>query len=91
MKNDLDNAINTDQAIFEKQMLGNDAGASDDKPTSGETVEGLKSAIKSTVAKLSSEGKQEMKQKLTDAKLPTNFGKVTDINILKQILATVSA
>ena len=91
LKNDLDNAINTDQAIFEKQMLGNDAGASDDKPTSGETVEGLKSAIKSTVAKLSSEGKQEMKQKLTDAKLPTNFGKVTDINILKQILATVSA
>ena len=91
LKNDLDNAINTDQAIFEKQMLGNDADASDDKPTSGETVEGLKSAIKSTVAKLSSEGKQEMKQKLTDAKLPTNFGKVTDINILKQILATVSA
>lgn len=91
IKNDLDNAISTDQAIFEKQMLGSDSGASDDKPASGETVEGLKSAIKSTVAKLSSEGKQEMKQKLTDAQLPTNFAKVTDINILKQILATVSA
>ena len=91
IKNDLDNAINTDQAIFEKQMLGSDTDATDDKPVSSETIEGLKAAIKSTVAKLSSEGKQEMKQRLTDAKLPTNFAKVTDINILKQILATVSA
>lgn len=91
IKNDLDNAINTDQAIFEKQMLGSDTDAADDKPVSGETLEGLRAAIKSTVAKLSSEGKQEMKQRLTDAKLPTNFAKVTDINILKQILATVSA
>lgn len=91
LKNDLDNAINTDQAIFEKQMLGSDAGMADDKAVAGESAESIKASIKSTVAKLSSEGKKEMKQKLTDAKLPTNFAQVTDINVLKQILATVSA
>lgn len=92
LKNDLDNAINTDQAIFEKQMLGNDASASnEDKADSGETVESLRTKIKSTVAKLSSDDKQEMKNKLTDANLPTNFAKVTDINVLKQILVAVSA
>lgn len=91
LKNDLDNAINTDQAIFEKQMLGSDASASDDKPSSGETPESLRTAIKSTVAKLSSEGKQAMKQKLSDEKLPTNFAKVTDVAILKRILEIVSA
>ena len=91
LKNDLDNAINTDQAIFEKQMLGSDAGVADDKAVAGESAESIKASIKNTVAKLSSEGKKEMKQKLTDAKLPTNFAQVTDINVLKQILATVSA
>jgi hypothetical protein len=90
LKNDLDNAINTDQAIFEKQMLGNDAASSEDKPSTGETPESLRTTIKSTVAKLSSDGKQAMKQKLEEAKLPTNFAKVTDVNILKQILSVVS-
>lgn len=90
LKNDLDNAINTDQAIFEKQMLGNDATSSEDKPSTGETPESLRTIIKSTVAKLSSDGKQAMKQKLEEAKLPTNFAKVTDVNILKQILSVVS-
>ena len=73
-------------------MLGNDASASnEDKADSGETVESLRTKIKSTVAKLSSDDKQEMKNKLTDANLPTNFAKVTDINVLKQILVAVSA
>ena len=90
LKNDLDNAINTDQAIFEKQMLGNDAASSEDKSSTGETPESLRTTIKSTVAKLSSDGKQAMKQKLEEAKLPTNFAKVTDVNILKQILSVVS-
>lgn len=91
LRNDLDKAIDTDQAIFEKQMLGNDANGVEDKIDAGETAESLRAKIKSTVAKLTNDGKQEMRQKLTDAKLPTNFAKVTDINVLKQILSIVSA
>lgn len=90
LRNDLDKAIDTDQAIFEKQMLGNNA-VSEDKPVAVGSVDNLRAAIKSAVAKLSNDGKQEMKKKLTDANLPTNFAKVTDANVLQQILNIVSA
>ena len=89
LKNDLDNAIDTDQAIFEKQMLGNDA-SSNDTPATTETPQSLKSKIRSTVAKLDANGKQAMKQKLSAENLPVDFSKVTDVNILKQILEAVS-
>ena len=90
LRNDLDKAIDTDQAIFEKQMLGNNA-VSEDKPVAVGSVDSLRATIKSAIAKLSNDGKQEMKKKLTDANLPTNFAKVTDANVLQQILNIVSA
>jgi hypothetical protein len=89
LRNDLDKAIDTDQAIFEKQMLGNNS-ETDDKPSVTGSADSLRATIKSAVAKLSSDGKQEMKKKLTEAKLPTNFAKVTDVNVLQQILNIVS-
>ena len=89
LRNDLDKAIDTDQAIFEKQMLGKNS-ESEDKPAVTGSVDSLRAAIKSTVAKLDNEGKQEMKKKLTEANLPTNFAKVTDANVLQQILNIVS-
>lgn len=89
LRNDLDKAIDTDQAIFEKQMLGNNSEA-DDTPFVTGSADSLRATIKSAVAKLSSDGKQEMKKKLTEAKLPTNFAKVTDVNVLQQILNIVS-
>lgn len=89
LKNDLDKAINTDQAIFEKQMLGN-SSESEDKPAVTGSADSLRASIKSAVAKLSNDGKQEMKKKLTEANLPTNFAKVTDVNVLQQILNIVS-
>ena len=88
LRNDLDKAIDTDQAIFEKQMLGK--SESEDKPAVTGSADSLRAAIKSTVAKLDNEGKQAMKKKLTEANLPTNFAKVTDANILQQILNIVS-
>lgn len=90
LRNDLDKAIDTDQAIFEKQMMGSNASDFDDKPTVVGSADSLRAAIKSTVAKLDNDGKQAMKKKLTDANLPTNFAKVTDANILQQILKIVS-
>ena len=89
LRNDLDKAIDTDQAIFEKQMLGNNS-ESEDKPAVTGSADSLRASIKSAVAKLSNDGKQEMKKKLTEAKLPTNFAKVTDANVLQQILNIVS-
>lgn len=88
LRNDLDKAIDTDQAIFEKQMLGN--SESEDKPVVTGSADSLRATIKSTVAKLDSEGKQAMKKKLTDANLPTNYTKVTDVNVLQQILKIVT-
>jgi DNA polymerase III delta prime subunit len=90
LRNDLDKAIDTDQAIFEKQMLGGNSSTIEDNTVSTDTPDSLRATIKSTVAKLSADEKQEMKRKLTEAKLPTNFAKVTDVNALKQILAIVS-
>ena len=89
LRNDLDKAIDTDQAIFEKQMMGSN-NESDDKPVVTGSVDSLRASIKSTVAKLDNEGKQAMKKKLTEANLPTNFAKVTDANVLQQILNIVS-
>ena len=88
LKNDLDRAIDTDQAIFEKQMLGN--SESEDKPVVTGSADSLRATIKSTVAKLDNEGKQAMKKKLTDANLPVNYTKVTDVNVLQQILKIVT-
>lgn len=89
LRNDLDKAIDTDQAIFEKQMLGKNSEV-EDKPAVTGSADSLRAAIKSTVAKLDNEGKQAMKKKLTEANLPTNFAKVTDANVLQQILNIVS-
>ena len=91
LKNDLDNAISTDQAIFEKQMLGADSSVTESASATGESAANLKASIKSAIAKLDAAGKQEMKKKLTDANLPTAYTKVTDINVLSQILSIVSA
>lgn len=90
LRNDLDKAIDTDQAIFEKQMLGNNATV-EEKPVAANSVNDMKAEIKSAVAKLSADGKQEMKKKLTEANLPVNFASVTDASVLKQILDIVSA
>lgn len=89
LRNDLDKAIDTDQAIFEKQMLGNSTNT-EDKPVVTGSADSLRASIKNAVAKLNNEGKQEMKKKLTEANLPTNFAKVTDANVLQQILNIVS-
>ena len=89
IKNDLDKAIEADQKIFEKQMLGGDS-ASETAAPKNDNVSELQSAIKAAVNGLSPVEKKAMKDKLTDADLPTAFNKVTDEEILKKILAIVS-
>ena len=89
IKNDLDKAIEADQKIFEKQMLGDDAVSESAAPKNDHVAE-LQAEIKEKVNGLSPVQKKAMKEKLTKAELPTAFNKVTDEEVLKKILAIVS-
>ena len=89
IKNDLDNAINTDQKIFEKQMLGNDGGANDKPVVSGDAAS-LKADIKAAIAKLTQDQKKEMQAKLNENNLPTQYTKVTDPAVLQSILDIIT-
>jgi hypothetical protein len=89
IKNDLDKAIEADQKIFEKQMLGADATPEVTAPVNNNVAD-LQAEIKAKVNGLNPVAKKTMKEKLTKANLPTAFNKVTDEEVLKQILAIVS-
>lgn len=90
LKNDLDKAIEADQKIFEKQMLGSDAEADTAKDTSSDDIAALKAEIKAAIQKLSPVEKKDMQGKLTEAKLPTAYTKVTDQETLAKILSIVA-
>ena len=92
VKNDLDKAIETDQKIFEKQMLGSDAAnVIENENDDVDVAKNLQSQIKNIVNKLDPVAKKEMKTKLETAGLPTAFSKITDAEILNNILKVVSA
>lgn len=90
LKNDLDKAIEADQKIFEKQMLGSDVATDTVKDTSAEDVAALKAEIKAAITKLSPVEKKEMQGKLTAAGLPTAYTKVTETETLAKILSIVA-
>lgn len=89
IKNDLDKAIEADQKVFEKQMLGAEA-VEDDTSDNNNSVAELQAEIKAKVNGLSPVEKKAMKEKLTKENLPTAFNKVNDEDVLKKILAIVS-
>lgn len=105
LKNNLDTAVDTEQEIYSAEVMSNATKAMSKsdmeraKASVKATVPGddsddpneLRASIKSIVQKLSPVDKKNMQNKLTEANLPTNFAKVTDIVVLKQILSTVSA
>lgn len=89
IKNDLDKAIEADQKIFEKQMLGADYTPETPAPVNNNVVE-LQAEIKEKINGLNPVEKKAMKDKLTKAELPVAYTKVTDTEVLKQILEIVS-
>lgn len=89
IKNDLDKAIEADQKIFEKQMLGADYTTEEAAPANNNVTE-LQAEIKAKINGLNPVEKKTMKEKLTKANLPTAFNKVADEEVLKKILAIVS-
>lgn len=90
LKNDLDKAIEADQKIFEKQMLGPDAVTETANHTAADDIAALKAEIKSVLQKLNPVEKKEMKAKLVEAGLPIDYPKETNIDTLAKILSIVA-
>ena len=90
IKNDLDKAIEADQKIFEKQMLGSESAIDEKQNDSSNHSAELKAQIKAAIQKLSPVDKKAMQQKLTDAGLPTQYNKLTDVDTLQKILSLIT-
>ena len=90
IKNDLDKAIETDQKIFEKQMLGADAISESAPVASADDITSLRAEIKAAIQKLNPVEKKAMQGKLTEANLPTAYTKVSDAETLGKILSIVA-
>ena len=90
IKNDLNKAIEDDQKIFEKQILGADYTSEPKADTSAEDVATLKAEIKAAINKLSPVEKKEMQGKLTAAGLPTAYTKENNTETLAKILSIVA-
>lgn len=102
LNNTLDYAVATEQEIYSAEVMSNASKslsksemekAKKEVPTSTSgdvSVNELQSEIKSIISKLDPVAKKNMKSKLEAANLPTAYNKVTDIDILNKILATVS-
>lgn len=102
LRNNLDTAVETEQEIYSAEVMSNAAKSmsksemekakmSVQEDTSTDNATEIQNSIKVAIAKLSPVQKKEMQTKLKDSGLPTAFNKVTDVNILKQILDIVSA
>lgn len=102
LNNNLDTAVTTEQEIYSAEVMSNAAKSmsksemekakmSVQEDTSTDNATELQNSIKVAIAKLSPVQKKEMQTKLKDSGLPTAFNKVSDVNILKQILDIVSA
>ena len=91
IKNDLDKAIEEDQKLFEKQMLGPDASSNTASDTADDDAAALKAEIKAEVDKLSPPEKKEMKNKLSAAGLPVAYTKETNVEVLAKILSIVAS
>lgn len=102
LNNNLDTAVATEQEIYSAEIMSNAAKSmsksemekakvSVQEDTSTDNATELQNSIKVAITKLSPVQKKEMQTKLKDSGLPTAFNKVTDVNILKQILDIVSA
>ena len=104
LNNNLDMAVNTEQEIYSAEVMTNATKSlsksdvekmkmttNDDDSSDTADVKDLQSKIKNIISKMDPVAKKEMKTKLETAGLPTAFSKVTDIEVLNNILEVVSA
>ena len=91
LKNDLDNAIEVEQKLYEKELLGKDTPILNNSISSTNDADTLRAEITEFIKSLTPPQKTEMKKKLTDAGLPTAFKSVTDAATLQKVLDTIKA
>lgn len=90
LKNDLDKAVETEQKLYEKEAMelhesvvgGNKKSVEVDD---SEAIQELKSKINDAIKALTPAEKKAIKDKISEANLPTAIKTVTDINILKKV------
>lgn len=102
LKNNLSNAIDTEQEIYSAEIMSNasksmsksemekaKANIKSNEPVLDADV--AKAKIKAAIQNLGPVEKKTMQGQLTEAGLPVNYTKVTDVDILNQILSIVTA
>ena len=93
LKNDLTKAVDVEQDIYSKEILGSVGAPSEtsNETTTEITADSLRTEITTFIKGLTPPQKTEMKKKLTDANLPTAFKSVTDVSVLQKVLETIKA
>ena len=92
VKNDLTKSVETEQNLYEKEVLGRVGEPIDELPSdtpvqkSSVDIEAMKKEIVAKRNALSPLDKKAMKEKLEKAGLPIAYKNVTDANVLQQVL-----
>lgn len=92
VKNDLTKSVETEQNLYEKEVLGRVGEPVDELPSDTPTqkssidIEAMKKEIVAKRNALSPLDKKAMKEKLEKAGLPIAYKNVTDANVLQQVL-----
>lgn len=90
VKNDLTKAVDVEQHIYSKEILGKVGEPAreeiTEETTTGNDIEAMKKEINTKRNALSPVDKKKMKEKLEAAGLPTAYKNVTDVAILQQVL-----
>lgn len=94
IKNDLDDAIQKDKQIFEKEMLGDIANDSIIQGNSDGNADDIIASINETMRSMTQIESDKKKAALASASLPASpaaIKKITDIDTLNQILAIIKS
>lgn len=99
LKNDLDKAVETEQKMYEEEamklhneVVGTKSPTQEQSNSSSEkTATQLRNEITSYLKSLAPRDKSAIRNKLTEAGLPTAFKNVKDVEILQTVLNTIQA
>lgn len=96
LKNDLTKAVEVEQVLYEKEVLGKvgesmpeDTTSSDTSTSSTPTPDDLRKEIVSIKNSLSPVEKKSLKEKLEAKGLPTAYKNVNDISVLQEVIETM--
>lgn len=94
IRNDLDDAIQTDRRIFEQELLGDILDDKSSDAVNSPNIDGVIEEINNVMRNMTQTERDKKKASLASASLPSNptsIKKLTDIDTLNQILAIVKS